>query len=212
VRSLGPWTRRTWLSVLLVAGIALLPSCDRSATTNEDGPSPSIGEPATGSFRFNVRDREVVPTAGEHVSKRERRLAREAADEAQSLVTDLYVGAFLDPETWTSGTYDGVFEIFAGDARAEARRRAGILTAGENAGDRFDVIDPVGGRLVMRILLDRGGAPILVSSKVGFRARASGDERTLIQSEGWYLFRRVEGAWRIVSFDVERADREGGTA
>jgi hypothetical protein len=212
VRCLGVRTGRTWLTVLLVAGTALLPSCDRSATTEEDGPTPSVGEPATASFRFNVRDREVVPTDGEHVSKRERRLAREAADEVQSLVTDLYVGAFLDPETWSSGTYDGLFEIFAGDARAEARRRTGILTAGENAGDRFDVIDAVGSRLVLRILLDRGGTPILVSSKVGFRARASGDERTLIQSEGWFLFRRMGGAWRIVSFDVERADREGGTA
>jgi hypothetical protein len=177
-----------------------------------DASPPDSAELEIPSFRFDVGDRELVPSARGHVSRRDRRTARQAADRVQSVVTDLYVGAFLDPGHWTAGTYDEVFEIFAGSAREEARRRVGVLTAGEGAGDRFDGIEPIDGRLALRILLDRGGKPIVVAGKVRFRARGSGAEPTLIRSDGTYLFRRIEGAWRIVSFDVERSDRkEGGT-
>ena len=177
-----------------------------------DATPPASAEPEIPSFRFDVTDREVLSTGRGHTSKRERRTAREAADRIRSLVTDLYIGAFLDPGRWTSGTYDDLFGIFAGSARTEARRRVGVLTAGEGAGDRFDRIEPMNGRLALRILLDRGGNPTLVSGTVRFRARGIGAERTLIRSEGSYLFRRLEGAWRIVSFDVVRADREGAAA
>jgi hypothetical protein len=167
-------------------------------------------EPEITSFRFEVADREVMSTVSGRLSKRERRTAREASGRVQSILKELYVGAFLDPENWTTGTYDDLFEIFAGNAREEARRREGILTAGEDAGDRFDRIEPVDGRSAMQILLDRGGKPIVVASTVRFQARGSGAEPTLIRSEGTYLFRRTKAVWRIVSFDVERADREEG--
>jgi hypothetical protein len=151
-----------------------------------------------------------MSTVSGRLSKRERRTAREASGRVQSILKELYVGAFLDPENWTTGTYDDLFEIFAGNAREEARRREAILTAGENAGDRFDRIEPVDGRSAMQILLDRGWKPIVVASTVRFQARGSGAEPTLIRSEGTYLFRRTKAVWRIVSFDVERADREEG--
>lgn len=217
MRALGPRTSRSWLIVLLAVGIAPLPSCDRPSTTDQETESPTasgedVSESPTLSFRFDVKDRQVVSTAGARVRKRERRIAHEAADRVQSLVTDLYVGAFLDPENWRAGTYNDVFEIFATGGRAEAQRRSGVLTAGENAGERFDRIEPVDGRLTLRILLDRGGKPILVAATVRFQARGSGTEPRLISSDGSYLFRRMKGSWRIVSFDVERADREGGTA
>jgi len=177
-----------------------------------DATPTGSAEPEIPSFRFDVGDRQVMSTAKGRLSKRERRTAREAADRVQSLVTDLYVGAFLDPGNWTSGTYDDVFEIFAGSAREEARRRTGVLTAGEGAGGRFDGIVPLNGRLVLRVLLDRGGKPIVVASTVRFRARGIGTEPLEIRSDGSYLFRRIDGAWRIVSFDVERTDRKEAAA
>jgi hypothetical protein len=204
------------VAALLAAGTIWLLTRDAGDPGTEVRPgqtdaNPTVsGEPEITSFRFEVADREVMSTVSGRLSKRERRTAREAADRVQSLLKELYVGAFLDPENWTSGTYDDLFEIFAGSAREEARRRAGILTAGEGAGDRFDRIDPVDGRLALRILLDRGGKPIVVASTVRFQARGSGAEPTLIRSEGMYLFRRTKGVWRIVSFDVERADRKEG--
>ena len=41
---------------------------------------------------------------------------------------------------------------------------------------------------------------------VRFRARGLGEETTILRSSGRYFFERVDGLWRIVSFDVERDD------
>jgi len=188
-------------------------SCDadpEAASSPSVEATPSAPGSETPSFRFSVRDRHVVATGPGHVSTRERRGALEAAETIRSLVTDLYVGAFLDPQGWGSGDYDEVFAAFAGAARDAARRRTGILTAGQDAGGRFDRIRPIGGDVKLEILLDRGGNPTLVASAVRFRARGTGAETVLIRSEGSFLFRRVEGAWRIVSFDVVRDDHEVG--
>jgi len=46
---------------------------------------------------------------------------------------------------------------------------------------------------------------VVVASTVRFRARALGDDPTVLRSAGTFLLRRVRGAWRIVSFDVERS-------
>jgi hypothetical protein len=197
-----------WLSI----GTVLLVSCD-GGTSDGDPPasdaSPSASvAPEAPSFGFDVGDREVVATAPGHLTERERRGAREAADRVESALTDLYVAAFLDPERWASGTYDEVFDVFAGVARPEAQRRTGILTAGGDAADRFERIEPRKGRLTMRILLDRGGKPVLVSSAVRFLARSFGADPLSIRSEGTFVFQRIDGAWRIVSFDVARGDRE----
>jgi hypothetical protein len=195
-----------------VVGAILLTACEAGAPEDSSPSAPDVtpsvpGSPEAPSFRFVVGDREVMPTEPGRVGERMRRRAREAADQVESLVTDLYVGGFLDPGQWAIGTYD-VFALFAGGARAEARQRTGVLTAGAEAGDRFERIEPMKGRLLIRILLDRGGKPLLVASKVRFRARGVGPEPVLIRSDGSFLFRRVEGGWRIVSFGVERADRE----
>jgi hypothetical protein len=197
-----------FLTIVLVACEA-----ERPAAVEPSAPetSPTVSAPATPSFRFALSRREVVRTARGGLSKRDRRIAQEAARSVRSLITDLYAGAFLAPDAWGTGDYDDVFAIFAGQARQEAQRRTGTLTAGEDAAQRFDSIEPVVGRLKLEILLDRGGKPAIVSTAVTFRARGSGAEPTLLRSDGSYLFRRIDGAWRIVSFDVARADREQGT-
>jgi hypothetical protein len=177
---------------------------DRTARPT-DAPSASA---VPSAFHFDVGDRDVMPTGHGRVSDRDRRGTREAADRVESLVNELYTGAFLEPERWTSGSYDDVYGLFAGAAREEARRRVGVLTAGADAAERFDRIVPMKGRLRLRILLDRGGNPIVVASTVRFRARGVGAEPALIRSDGSFLFRRIDGTWRIVAFGVERADRE----
>jgi hypothetical protein len=208
------------VAVLLAAGTVFVLTRGEGGPADTDGlrgSSPTqTGEDVAGSetpsFRFNVEDRDVVATEPGRVSKRDRKIALGAAETVRSLVTDLYVEAFLDPGSWGSGTYDDVFRAFAGGATAEARERAGALTAGADAAERFDLIEPIGGRLALRVLVDRTGKPTLVASVVRFRARGTGEEPTVIRSEGSFLFRRVEGAWRIVSFQVERADRRTETA
>ena len=206
----GNLVRPLVAAAISFAGVGLV-ACeggpDAPPEATDAAPSASAS-PELASFRFDVGGREVVATARGHLTERERRDAREAADRVEAAVTDLYVAAFLDPEQWTSGTYADVFDVFAGVARPEAQQRAGILTAGGDAADRFDRIEPLKGRLTLRILLDRSGKPTLVASKVRFLARGDGTDPLAILSEGTYLFRRIDGAWRIVSFDVVRRDRE----
>jgi hypothetical protein len=205
------------VAVALAAGTTLLVACESGPPATPD--RSGAGETSAGSvaaeipaFHFRLGDRDVVPTARGHISTRDRRDAREAADAVRSAVTDLYVGAFLDPANWMSGSYDEVFQLFAGGAGGEALSRAGTLTAGEDAAQRFEAIEPIDGRVAMRILIDRSGKPTLIASVVRFRARGIGDEVTLIRSDGTYLFRRVDGTWRIVSFQIERADERKGAA
>lgn len=208
---------RSFARVVAAALVAVsLAACDAGNPPAEpSGENASPTEPAppqVPSFRFSLRDRNVIAAAPGGLSTRERRRARDAMETVRSLVTDLYVDAFLDPQSWSAGDYGEVFSLFAGGARDESRRRSDTLTAGEDAGARFDRIEPVEGHMRLEVLLDRGGKPMLIATGVQFRARGAGAERSMIRSEGSYLFRKVDGAWRIVSFDVIRDDRRIGGA
>ena len=82
----------------------------------------------------------------------------------------------------------------------------GLLTAGARAGDRYEEILPVTGRIDTSVLVARGGRPTLVLSSVRFSAVATGPEPVTFRSTGQFFFERVRGSWRIVSFHVTRAD------
>ena len=103
--------------------------------------------------------------------------------------------------------YAEAFEGFASEAKKQAEARLGLLTAGARAGDRYEQILPVSGRIDTRILLDRGGRPTLVLSTVRFAATATGPEPATLRSSGQFFFERVNGSWKIVSFHVTRTDK-----
>jgi hypothetical protein len=205
--------RRTGL--LVGGGVALLAAVVAIALVlggeEPTGPLGSRGEPAGSpgpaipAFRFSPNDRSLVLTDKGKIKRRMRVAGLAAATTTANLLSDLYTEGFLDPANW-QGSYADAFRIFAGSARADARQRAEVLTAGASAADRFERIEPVAGALTSRILLDRLGKPVLVVSLVRFRARGVGEETTILRSSGRYFFERVDGLWRIVSFDVERHD------
>ncbi len=188
--------------------VLALGSCDADGPPETTpAPSPSA-EGSVPPFRFAVSARRIETTHRAPLGRRDRRRVQDVLDEIRGRVTDLYVAGFLDAGRWRTGDYDPVFDLFAGGARDAARARVAALTAGPDAVDRFTAIRPAGGRIALRALLDRSGAATLVSSVVRFRARADGDEPTLLWSEATYLFRRTEHGWRIVAFHVVRRDRE----
>lgn len=204
--------------LLVIGAIALL--------TRDDAPSrgsaPGVGEattsdgdvasPTTPSFRFTESTRELVRTSPKPVGSRHRRASAAAAKTAEDVLTDLYTEGFLDPESWGPGRYGEAFSGFASGARDRAEARPAPLTAGPRAGDRFEQILPRSGRIATRILLDREGSPVLLVSVVRFSAIATGSEDVVLRSMGQFLFERVGGTWRIVSFDVTRHDRPRETA
>jgi hypothetical protein len=200
--------RAAILCVLLAMAVT---SCDADTGPEDRSDAPSVTaspSPGTPAFRFVVHARRIEATDRARFGNRDRRRVQDVIDTVRGLVTDLYVEGFLDPAGWGTGDYEPVFGLFAGGAREAARSRTRALTAGADAADRFTTIQPAGGGLWLRALVDRSGAASLVSGIVRFRARADGDEPTLFRSEATYLFRRTGDGWRIVAFEVVRRDRE----
>lgn len=202
--------------LLLVIGVLVLLSRDDAPPTRRAAPGDGettasdgdVASPTTPSFRFRDTSRELVRTSPSPVGRRHRQASLAAAKTAEDVLTDLYTEGFLDPANWEEGSYADAFRGFARGARDRAETRPGPLTAGPRAGDRYERIEPKSGRIATRILLDREGAPVLLVSSVRFSAIATGSDEVILRSVGQFLFERVGGAWKIVSFDVTRDDRE----
>jgi hypothetical protein len=202
--------------VLTIGVIALISRNDGASVeiAHPSGSTPSEGEiapPGIPAFGFAKPTRELVRTSAEPIKKRDREASERAATAARVVLLDLYTEGFLDPANWEQGRYADAFRGFASGARTQAEARPGLLTAGVRAGDRYDRILPVSGRLATRVLLDRTGQPTLLVSVVRFTAKALGPEPVTLRSNGQFFFERIGGSWKIMSFHVTRTDapREG---
>jgi hypothetical protein len=198
------------VAVLAIGAIALLlRDDDAPERTSQGATTPSEGDvaaPVTPAFRFAKATRKLVRTSPGRIKRRQREASNRAARTATAILTDFYAEGFLDPANWQQGSYTDAFGDFAGGAREQAETRAGLLTAGPGAGDRYEQILPVSGRLFTRILLDRAGKPALLWSAVRFSAAALGPEPVTLRSTAQFFFERIGGSWKIVSFHVKRSD------
>jgi hypothetical protein len=204
------------LVLLAIGAVALL--------TRDGGPSKGLSDgrteasdegvasPTTPSFRFTNSSQELVRTSLKRVDRRHRRAGFRAAAAAEDVLTDLYTEGFLDPANWGPGRYGEAFHGFTRRARERAEARPALLTAGRQAGDRFEQILPRSGRIATRVLLDREGVPTLLVSTVRFAAIASGPDPVTLRSSGQFFFERFGGSWKIVSFHVTRHDTPGEAA
>jgi hypothetical protein len=203
---------------LAVGAVLLLATDDAPVRTERsDGGStdPSDGDvaaPDTPAFHFEKVTRELLPTAPGRLKRPQRRAIVRAAAAARTALAELYTDAFLDPANWEQGEYAEAFRSFASGARRQAKERTSLLTAGARAGDRYEQILPISGRLSTRILLDRAGRPALLVSIVRFSADALGPEPLVFRSTGQFFFEPVAGSWKIVSFHITRKDTPGETA
>lgn len=194
--------------MLAIGAVVLLTQEDDAPVRTlhpDDAISPSVAAD-TPAFRFTKVTRELVRTAPGRIKTRQRTASVRAAVAARTILDDLYTEGFLDPENWVQGEYLDAFAGFASGARRQAEARPGLLTAGPRAGDRYEQIQPVSGRIDTRVLLGRGGRPTLVLSVVRFSATAMGPEPVALRSRGQFFFERIRGSWRIVSFHITRTD------
>jgi len=197
-------------SVLAIGAVVLLAQDDapvRGLHRDSDVPADSgEGEASTPAFRFAKATRKVVPTSGGRIKRRQREAGEHAEVAARTILDGLFTEGFLDPANWTRGEYASAFAGFAKGARERALAHPNLFTAGARAGDRYEEILPVTGRIDTSVLVARGGRPTLVLSSVRFSAVATGPEPVTFRSTGQFFFERVGGSWRIVSFHVTRAD------
>jgi hypothetical protein len=122
----------------------------------------------------------------------------------------VYTEGFLDPNSWDGGSYDDEWTQFAKDAAAKAKADADTLNAGPSAGDTYTTIEPAKSTVRPRVLVDDQGRPVSVVAIVFFSAKGMHDDGsyTLFKSTGQYFLRRDGSAWKVVAYDVHRADAE----
>lgn len=135
--------------------------------------------------------------------------ARQAATGISRTITRLYTEAFLDPANWRTGSYANVWPLFDAGAGAAARKDVQTLTAGTDAGSRYDTVEPVAGTIGIRVLMDKANRPSIAVATVDFSADATataGGLTTLVSS-AQYVLHDTPAGWRIYSFRVQRRDR-----
>jgi hypothetical protein len=196
-------------AVLAAGGLAF------ALTGGNDGPLgplvPGTGEPdrVTPEFTFRAGKAQAVSTVASQSAKQLKGEAQRASEETTAIIDDLYTAAFLDPDNWTSGTYDTAFEVFDEPSGERARSELTALTAGASAGETFADIQPGRGVINSEVLMDAKGHAASVAARVTFTARATNKDGTLtlFVSEGEYFLRLIDGDWKVVAFDVQRADK-----
>jgi hypothetical protein len=138
--------------------------------------------------------------------------AKPAADQVAEQLNGLYLAAFLDPANWTQGSYEPVADYFAKTAQPAAATQAKVLTAGLGVAD-LDSILPLKSTAKLTVLLDPSGNPVAVAGTVNFQAKGTGGGTVYVfKSKGQYVFRKIDGAWKVASFSVRRADTEKAPA
>ena len=190
-------TRHTLLAVLLAFACAL-PACTSSeagtpGTGAEPGPS---GSPAPETPALTIRlGRVTGDSAGERVHPAD---LAEPAEAVRRTIEDLYETAFLEP------TLDraALLGLFSGEARREATGDLGHLTLGP-ARSRIDEVVPDRAKLRLEFLADANAHPMAAFAQTEFEATAvSGDANAPVVQDGEYVLRKINDAWRIVSYDV----------
>jgi hypothetical protein len=170
------------------------------------GEEPSDEVPA---FDFRLGKVGVEATVAGTDAETLKPQAQTVSEEIASVVDDLYTNAFLDPTNWREGDYEEVYELFADEAAPSAEQGVETLTLGAAAGDVFASVEPERGGLTFRVLFDLEGNPDTVAVDVRFVALGERQDGTYtaIVSNGSLILHELDG-WRIVAFDVERADKE----
>jgi hypothetical protein len=175
---------------------------------------PGLGgpdRPPTPDFAFETVKVSAVPTvAGAPASDLDAK-ATSAAHQVQGTMDALYIGAFLDPANWQEGSFDDVWDLFEESAGAEAQEKVDTLTAGIGAGDAFATILPDVGQLKTKVLFDQHERPYSVVAIVRFEATGSGKsgaDDLLMKSQGQFVFQKLDGDWKVVSFRVLRNDEQ----
>ena len=136
-------------------------------------------------------------------------VAREAGAGVKETMDELYFRAFVDQGSW--GDYEAAFELFEGRAASRAGSDAEVLTLGSSASDDFEALDEASGTLSVSVLTDAKDAPVSAVAQVEFEATVEargGGTSTQVVSIGSFFLRRVEGAWRIFAYEVDRDDVE----
>jgi hypothetical protein len=195
------------LAAVLVGGAILL------AVLGGEGPlSVFVGESTPPVPPFHFKLTKAVPVATTKTKARElKSTVKPVADHVKHAMDSLYMGTFVDPDTWDGDHYDDVFdEVMSGAAKDQANDQIDGLTLGTDAGDTYDSVDPGYSKLTIKVLTDPNDNPAEAIALASFRGLAKHDDGTYskVFSTGSYFFKHEDGAWRIFAFKVARNEKK----
>ena len=173
------------------------------------GGGPKGVSPGTPAFEFQLVSATPV-TGAKHIQGDPAAVAKKAGDDIRLVLDRMYSLAFLDPDEWKTGNYASVFGFFdQGAASKKAESDTSTLTLGPNARSRFSDVQPAGGTLSVKVLVDEAGVPVSAAAAVEFKARASGTSgpSQLVTSKGHYFMHILEGGWTIFAYSIARNDK-----
>lgn len=172
---------------------------------------PLTHDPETPPFAFETSKVLSVATSPDADAEALKTDAKAPAAEVTKVMDALYIDAFLDPGNWQDGSYDDVWTFFDTGSGTEAQAQVETVTAGTGAGDAFDTILPTGSStLKAKVLFDPKDEPYSVVAIVKFKATGSSKDGQdlLMLSKGQYVFQKIDGSWKVVSFKIMRNDEQ----
>ena len=189
--------RRSFLAAILTLACAVA-ACTTSEA-NPPGPSPGpsgSGAPAPETPDLTVRLARVTgESAGERLHPAD--LAK-PAEAVRRTIEELYETAYLAPVLDRAA----LLGLFGGEARREASGDLGRLTIGP-ARSRIDEVVPNRAKLRLEFVTDATAHPLAAFAQTEFEGTAvSADARAPVLQNGEYVLRKLNNAWRIVSYDV----------
>jgi len=194
-------TGRRLLPLFLALSCALAACTSSGANTPAPSPgsSGSVSSPAPEAPEASALTMRLARVSGE--SEGEHLHPADLAEPAEAVrrtIEDLYEAAFLAP------TLDraALLGLFSGQARREATGDLGHLTIGP-ARSRIDEVVPDRAKLTLEFLADANAHPLAAFAQTEFEATAvsEGTHAPVLQ-RGEYVLRKLNDAWRIVSYDV----------
>jgi hypothetical protein len=162
-------------------------------------------------FTFARGQTHFVSVAGSasKLTPEQREAARAGVD---ALLNDLYDAAFVTKARWEKGAFTAILPHFAGAAAEQARQDVAELTLGPEA-ERLQSVKPGEGVLRISFLMSKQ-EPVAAVAEADFQAQGKllGGGDLAIAHEGKFFLRVVDGAWRIVGYDVDGSLDSGSAA
>jgi hypothetical protein len=178
--------------------------------TREEGEAPRPAQPVAESFVFTRGQTHFVSVGGsvEKLTPEQKESARAGVD---NVLNDVYDAGFVTKSRWEQGAFSGVFQHFAEAAAKQARDDLPELTLGPEA-LQLQSVKPETDTLTVDFLMNKQD-PLAAIAKAEFQAvgKLSGGGSLTISHQGRFFLRLIDGAWRIVGYEVD-GNLDSGTA
>jgi hypothetical protein len=120
------------------------------------------------------------------------------------MFSEYYQDAFVDPSKWGDGTFEGLADMFADDAKASFQRDLPALTIGE-AREELERVDLGPNSLGVSVYYDSKQKPTFAVAAVQFEGHGTlkdaGPLVTIKQAATYYL-QKVGSDWKITAYDT----------